>query len=112
MLYKGQEVEVTNARIREIRLGAELPFTLFTEIDVDYSYHDTRYVMSEARAKKLAFVEAMGGKCLGCYTRFDLTIDHVIPAAMGGKSIMNNLQILCRYCNRTKDNKIIDYRSV
>lgn len=33
-------------------------------------------------------------------------IDHIIPITKGGKSEPNNLQVLCRTCNLSKNNKI------
>lgn len=113
LIYHGQEFETTYERIAEIRLGAFTDFTIYTELEVSYRARQkrrTKYEMSENRAKKIAFIEAVGGKCLRCWSRQDLTIDHVIPIVKGGKLIPNNLQILCRYCNRVKDHATIDYR--
>lgn len=35
-----------------------------------------------------------------------LEVDHIIPVSRGGKSVMSNLQTLCRDCNRGKSNKM------
>jgi len=35
-----------------------------------------------------------------------LEIDHVIPVAKGGKSILKNLQALCKTCNQGKGAKL------
>ena len=32
-------------------------------------------------------------------------VDHIIPMNNGGKSVSDNLQILCRQCNGTKGDK-------
>lgn len=37
--------------------------------------------------------------CLLCNSNKDLTIDHIIPVAKGGKTTIENLRILCRACN-------------
>jgi hypothetical protein len=37
-----------------------------------------------------------------CGSRFALEIDHIIPIALGGKSELSNLQLLCREHNRQK----------
>ena len=31
--------------------------------------------------------------------------DHIIPWSRGGKTTMDNLQMLCRYCNNTKSDR-------
>lgn len=53
-------------------------------------------------------------RCLSCGTIFDfddLTVDHVIPIALGGTSNIDNLQPLCLPCNQSKCDRIIDYRT-
>ena len=52
-----------------------------------------------------------GYKCQKCGSRESLEIDHVVPHSWGGSSGMENLQVLCRRCNREKSNKNArDYR--
>ena len=51
-----------------------------------------------------------GRACLKCKTTENMTIDHVIPLAMGGLHDINNLQPLCRSCNSSKGKKTVDYR--
>ncbi len=48
--------------------------------------------------------------CLCCKKRKKLTIDHVIPLALGGKHVASNVQPLCLICNCKKHAKHIDYR--
>ncbi len=44
-----------------------------------------------------------GHRCRKCGRKTDdLEIDHIIPIAKGGKTTYNNLQTLCRYCNKKK----------
>ena len=52
-----------------------------------------------------------GNKCL-CCGRNDvkLTADHVVPVSRGGTSNIENIQPLCRACNSSKRDRIIDYR--
>lgn len=45
-------------------------------------------------------------KCLKCNSNDNLEIDHIIPLSRGGNHEINNLQILCRKCNRSKGSKI------
>lgn len=49
--------------------------------------------------------ERNGFKCVFCGTPTNLTIDHIIPVARGGKNDRDNLQTLCRSCNSRKGTK-------
>lgn len=41
------------------------------------------------------------------YTRNSLPfeIDHIMPESKGGQATLDNLQLLCRHCNRSKGTK-------
>ena len=45
-----------------------------------------------------------GFKCQYCGTEKELTIDHLIPKAKGGKTSWNNLVTACKSCNSKKGN--------
>ncbi|WP_261570002.1 TerD family protein [Frankia gtarii] len=47
-----------------------------------------------------------GGVCVECGGSEHLEFDHVIPFSRGGASSVDNLQLLCRRCNRTKGARI------
>ena len=47
-----------------------------------------------------------GGQCVKCNSTQDLEYDHMIPLSKGGANTYNNIQILCRKCNRSKSDKI------
>ncbi|RHV96964.1 HNH endonuclease [Odoribacter sp. OF09-27XD] len=44
--------------------------------------------------------------CQKCGSHENLQIDHIIPYSQGGKTVFNNLTVLCRKCNRQKSDKI------
>jgi hypothetical protein len=46
--------------------------------------------------------ERDGGRCVECGGSFDLQYDHVIPFSLGGATTVENLQLMCGDCNRTK----------
>src|SRR5262249_11483007 len=48
-----------------------------------------------------------GARCRGCRTTVNLEIDHIIPLRKGGKTEEDNLQTLCRRCNRRKWKKLV-----
>ena len=59
------------------------------------------------KQKREAF-ERQKGVCLHCTNTFTLDgmeADHITPWSEGGKTIPENLQMLCKLCNRTKSNK-------
>jgi hypothetical protein len=54
------------------------------------------------REIRRAVFERDGGSCTDCGSTFDLQYDHVIPVALGGATSLDNLQLLCGDCNRSK----------
>jgi len=45
------------------------------------------------------------GECYYCHGRFppdELTLDHIVPVARGGRSTRGNLVVCCRKCNQEK----------
>lgn len=53
---------------------------------------------------------APDGICPACGKVRPLTLDHVVPMALGGTNNPDNLQPLCNQCNATKGQKTTDYR--
>ncbi len=47
-----------------------------------------------------------GNFCRECKSIENLSVDHIYPESLGGKTKLSNLQILCRMCNSKKGNKI------
>ena len=48
------------------------------------------------------------GVCAGCETHFPfrvMDVDHILPKSRGGTDHLDNLQLLCSGCNRSKGNK-------
>jgi len=41
-------------------------------------------------------------KCAYCGSQKNLEVDHIIPLSRGGRHDEDNMQILCRSCNRRK----------
>lgn len=47
--------------------------------------------------------------CVRCGKKLrkgDVDIDHIIPRSRGGGNNRNNLQCMCRHCNRSKQNNL------
>ncbi|MDE0221990.1 MAG: HNH endonuclease signature motif containing protein, partial [Spirochaetaceae bacterium] len=53
-----------------------------------------------------------GGDCAGCgehFTARHLEVDHIIARSKGGTDHIDNLQLLCGHCNRTKGDRGMEY---
>lgn len=63
------------------------------------------------RASLMAALVARDGKRCACcgYTGW-LRIDHIRPVSKGGKTELDNLQLLCVRCDEAKGMAIVDYR--
>ena len=71
----------------------------------DEHYLDLRTFPEDIR---LAKWEEQGHKCVLCGKEFDLEFmegDHITPWAEGGRTVIENCQMLCRDCNRRKGKK-------
>ena len=53
-----------------------------------------------------AVYERDGGACVMCGSSFNIQYDHILPVALGGATTLENLQILCAECNRSKSDSI------
>jgi len=63
------------------------------------------YASSSAEAKKLwrqSIREKWNHQCAYCGSDKDLTLDHIIPQAKGGKDTTKNLLCCCQKCNNSK----------
>jgi 5-methylcytosine-specific restriction endonuclease McrA len=47
---------------------------------------------------------------LRCGVVEDLTVDHIVPLALGGSNAIENIQPLCHDCNGIKGCETTDYR--
>ena len=77
----------------------------YTQVETQKSNPD-RYVSQAVREK---IFKKFGQKCAYCKSEKNLEIDHIIPVSMGGTNEEENLQLLCRKCNRAKRNKLSEH---
>ena len=54
-----------------------------------------------AHIRKLIFIRD-NYCCVKCGSKKNLEIHHIVPLAKGGSNRLENLQLLCRVCNRGK----------
>jgi len=53
---------------------------------------------------KAQVYEKHGYRCTKCSSQINLRIDHVIPYTKFGKTVFDNLTVLCEKCNQEKTN--------
>jgi DNA-binding TFAR19-related protein (PDSD5 family) len=58
-----------------------------------------RYISVQLKAQVW---ERDQGKCQNCQSQYAIELDHIRPFALGGKTTLENLQLLCRNCNQRK----------
>jgi len=54
------------------------------------------------QAVKVAVAARDGGRCRQCGSDEDIQFDHVYPWSRGGTPTVDNIQLLCGRCNRSK----------
>lgn len=67
-----------------------------------------RWPKSKPNPVRVALVKRDGLKCkkCGCEEVEKLTLDHIIPIALGGSVRLKNLQLLCEDCHKEKDRNV------
>lgn len=70
----------------------------------DYRLKDS-YVSDSLRYKVLKESDGRCTLCGATKKERPLDVDHIIPLSKGGKTTIDNLQVLCSKCNRSKRNK-------
>ena len=88
-LMKDEEVQKKSGIYEYVLTGSEAALNLraFTQADKETAY------------------ERQGGVCPKCHQRFalnEMEADHVVPWSRGGKTVLDNCQMLCKKCNRMK----------
>ena len=86
----------------EITRRDDIP--LRTDLGVGHRY-------SYSKSKKTLY-RVQASMCGGCGEHFqlkNLEIDHIVPPSKGGSDHLDNLMLLCGYCNRVKGDRTLEY---
>jgi hypothetical protein len=65
----------------------------------------SRYIPDKVRTAVMA---RDNGRCVWCGSPDDIEFDHIIPVSRGGSPEIDNIQLLCRSCNRKKRTKVAE----
>lgn len=71
----------------------------------DYRLLDTEPIPDSLRFRVLKEAKRRCALCGATKNETLLDVDHIIPRSKGGKTVYENLQVLCSKCNRSKGNK-------
>ncbi|MCL2513034.1 MAG: DUF262 domain-containing protein [Oscillospiraceae bacterium] len=104
------DAKTIEAEIQQLIIFAEQDG--ITSLKGIYPYvltHKEKYLSKRTFPKNYTQVayERQGGVCVTCGKHFDIKemeADHITPWSKGGKTILENCQMLCQVCNRFKSN--------
>lgn len=80
--------------------------TLFVHNLYFYFCEKKKRVDDVSKQTRKFVLEKYKHTCAYCGSNKNLEIDHIHPVSKGGKSLIPNLQVLCKTCNCKKGNKI------
>lgn len=108
LFKKGQDYKLISDKAKEIE---DIIQTVVQGISVDpkrlFTLDDKRILCAEALNDANRHdgdkIKCSGG-CQQFYYEDELTVDHVVPWSLGGRTELSNAQLLCRACNSKKNN--------
>ena len=105
-----QELRISPKKLREhIDKLEEIDFAAPLE---EYYAKNQRSLMTEKLKRQIKERDNYTCQMCGKYMpdEVGLHVDHIVPVSRGGKSVPNNLQVLCDKCNLKKGTKKVDFR--
>lgn len=91
----------------EFLIDLDIPLEAETVVQAWLVYNEEVSVTPRFPSAKLKaqVYEKYGYKCTVCGSTHKLHIDHVIPYAKFGKTVFENLTVLCSQCNESKNDR-------
>ncbi|WP_239774950.1 HNH endonuclease signature motif containing protein [Tenacibaculum finnmarkense] len=100
--YKGQQREKEERK----KWASEAIEEMIKSGEIDGNVSSDRKRTISSNVKEIVYVRDKGC-CVTCGSKENIEYDHVIPFSKGGSNSVNNIQLLCLKCNRSKSNKIM-----
>jgi HNH endonuclease len=96
-IFMPEQIEICRQQMQKAQAAvADVPVDVDSQID----YYNVR-------ANRLSLYERDGYTCYKCgklLTRWDATLDHILPVSRGGKNTQDNLMTCCLFCNSKRRN--------
>jgi 5-methylcytosine-specific restriction endonuclease McrA len=108
MMVKSKAVMVEDLDV-EIRPGLRVPSVIRLEFNAEEDKYRHSRMPRKMLSRKNIYIRDHF-KCQYCGTRpnpRELTLDHVTPKSLGGRTAWENLVACCRKCNHAKGNKTL-----
>ncbi|MFN2456087.1 MAG: HNH endonuclease [Pyrinomonadaceae bacterium] len=111
--YKNHiEAEAKNSELYAVALDIIGEYETYCSHVSEINKHveGQRRIIETKRNEFLVALEKRDGLyCRACGSVEDLRIDHITPLSLGGFSVLENLQLLCSFCNGSKGNRPMEY---
>lgn len=83
------------------------PYGAMAERHVYWAFHPSRLLRAEWRIIRRSILDSHENICEACNDKHGpFEVDHIVPRCLGGTHAWDNLQILCRPCNRAKGGRL------
>jgi 5-methylcytosine-specific restriction endonuclease McrA len=103
IMYEDDETEGEDNVKHDVKDIKELTLCEIKKLYPEYEKELRDGVFEKSKNKNGEYQCAICG--LTNKTKAPFQVDHIIPMNKGGKTVPENLQILCRHCNGTKGDR-------